>query len=263
MTNINSNYIKKTFGVSSKVFFDALKLSPVTRGNNLGAISELMIKKKLEGMNYEVKRIKEKWKGEKPLNHHGDFYIRKKRTKNWFVLESKGLKSNAEDWLYHLDNYSSLKRFLKKHIDKIKPYKKDEVTKLIDKLFPGFENDNSKYELDDIMKKIKVLVTHFVSQKSTKIGREIATARKDEFHMVSVDLFLRTGKHEFIFADPKKLKTSKKHKKHLQQNYLLDILIKRKSVEIDVPWSFDFNMVFRTLTKPIKKRDLKIDERSI
>jgi hypothetical protein len=83
-----------------------------------GSITELLLKKKLEDEGYEVRRIREKWEGKKHLNHHGDFYF-KSRTKNhWFVLEAKGVKSNAEKW-HKLYNYNNLKNFLYAHSDKI------------------------------------------------------------------------------------------------------------------------------------------------
>ncbi len=78
----------------------------------------MLLKKKIEDEGFEVKRIREKWEGRKHPNHHGDFYFRVPGDKKWFVLESKGVKSNSEKW-HKLYNYERLKRFLIAHSDKI------------------------------------------------------------------------------------------------------------------------------------------------
>ena len=97
-------FVFKTFKTTLEVFLAALKMSPNAQGYVNGSVTELLLKQHLESLDYEVKRIREKWEGRKHTNHHGDFYFRKKGTKDWFVLESKGVKSNTEDWnkLYNL-----------------------------------------------------------------------------------------------------------------------------------------------------------------
>jgi len=91
-----SSYIRETFDVNLDVFINALRLSPSAQGYIIGAISEFLLKEKLEVLGYEVKRVKEKWDRPKPLNHHGDLYVRKNNSDSWFVVESKGVKSNSE-----------------------------------------------------------------------------------------------------------------------------------------------------------------------
>ena len=97
-------FVLKTFKTTLEVFLAALKMSPNAQGYVNGSVTELLLKQHLENLDYEVKRIREKWEGKKHTNHHGDFYFRKNGTINWFVLESKGVKSNTEDWnkLYNL-----------------------------------------------------------------------------------------------------------------------------------------------------------------
>lgn len=97
-------FVRKTFKTTLEVFLAALKMSPNAQGYVNGSVTELLLKQHLESLNYEVKRIREKWEGRKHSNHHGDFYFRKNSTTDWFVLESKGVKSNTEDWnkLYNL-----------------------------------------------------------------------------------------------------------------------------------------------------------------
>jgi hypothetical protein len=98
------NFVTKTFKTTLDIFLEAIRLSPNAQGYVNGSITELLLKRHIENMGYEVKRIREKWEGKKHANHHGDFYFRKNGSVNWFVLESKGVKSNTEDWnkLYNL-----------------------------------------------------------------------------------------------------------------------------------------------------------------
>jgi len=117
------SFVTKTFKTTIEIFLEALRMSPNAQGYVSGSISELLLKKELENKyGFEVKRIREKWEGKKHLNHHGDFYF--KANNNWFVLESKGVKSNSEKW-HKLYNYNNLKNFLYSHSNKIKWINKD------------------------------------------------------------------------------------------------------------------------------------------
>lgn len=100
-----------------EVFLEALKFSPNAQGYVSGSITELLLKRYLESLGFVVKRIREKWEGQKHANHHGDFYF-KDENGFWFVLESKGVKSNSEKW-HKLYNYENLKSFLFSHKDKV------------------------------------------------------------------------------------------------------------------------------------------------
>ena len=93
-------------------------MSPNAQGYVLGSVTELLLKKKIEDEGYEVKRIREKWEGRKHPNHRGDFYFKARDGKKWFVLESKGVKSNSEEW-HKLFNYDRLKKFMNNHAEKI------------------------------------------------------------------------------------------------------------------------------------------------
>lgn len=104
-------FVTKTFKTTVEIFLEALKMSPNAQGYVNGSITELLLKQHLESLDYEVKRIKEKWEGKKHPNHHGDFYFRKNETTEWYVLESKGVKSNTEDW-NKLYNLPKLKKIL-------------------------------------------------------------------------------------------------------------------------------------------------------
>ena len=108
------NYINEKFRIDEETFLEALKMSPNAQGYVIGAITELLLRRHLEDLGYEVKRIKEKWEGDKHPNHKGDLYFKRNETDHWFVLESKGVKSNTEDW-NKLYNSNSLKNFLINH----------------------------------------------------------------------------------------------------------------------------------------------------
>lgn len=107
-------FVRKTFKTTVRVFLDALKLSPNAQGYVRGSVSELLLKEKLEAAGYEVERVREKWEGPKHRNHHGDFYVRRNPQSSWFVIESKGVKSNSEKW-HKLYNYEQLRKFLFQH----------------------------------------------------------------------------------------------------------------------------------------------------
>lgn len=92
-------YVNSEFGVDPDIFLNAMIMSPGSTGAIAGAISEILLKKHLEEKDFEVVRIKEKPAGSynsKEEDARGDFYIRKNGTNDWYVVESKGLKTNAE-----------------------------------------------------------------------------------------------------------------------------------------------------------------------
>jgi hypothetical protein len=95
-----TKFVKEVFKTNLEIFFESLRLSPNAQGYVSGSISELLLKKELETTyGLEVKRIREKWEGKKHRNHHGDFYFRKPNTA-WYVMESKGVKSNSEKYAF-------------------------------------------------------------------------------------------------------------------------------------------------------------------
>jgi len=152
MTNIVerlTTFIQKVFKTSLEIFLEALKLSPNAQGYVLGSVTELLLKKKLQGVGFEVNRIREKWEGRKHPNHHGDFYISAPKDSKWFVLESKGVKSNSEKW-HKLYNYERLKRFMSSHSEKINWIDQNEkiepqVQAWIEKHLPKLSNEYSEY----------------------------------------------------------------------------------------------------------------------
>jgi hypothetical protein len=301
-------FVAKVFKTTLEVFLEALKLSPNAQGYVSGSVTELLLKNHLTSLGFQVLRIREKWEGRKHPNHHGDFYFKDKQD-NWYVLESKGVKSNSEKW-HKLYNYINLKRFMFDHSDKINWLDRDlEFEPQIDnwlqinlpKFFNEYEEILYDYEeiikysppkketlksiailklknysrdeisrminerLEYVMKKIKVLETHFVSGTGGQSGRTQATPRKDEFNILSIDIFLRYNEHKFLFANPLNLESSSADADHLQQNYIMGFVFNNCELSIADEWEEDFNLIIDTLNKKyaINQSDMQIDNRNI
>ncbi len=307
-------FISNVFKTNLEVFFEALKLSPNAQGYVSGSITELLLKRRLEELGFEVKRIREKWEGRKHPQHHGDFYLRKTSADAWFVLESKGVKSNSEKW-HKLYNYTNLKRFLIGHADKITwidqgANVETQITSWISAHLPKFQseyadnlyefeevrdyqssvtrrvtekgtaiaalrgltrdeiNDRIKKRLLYVMSEVRVLETHFVSGTSGAGERTQATPSKDEFHILSVDIFLRYTQHKFLFANPKLLESSGSDANHLQQNYIMGFVFSDSEgplLSLTEDWSEDFNEVYSTLKKEegVDERHMQVDNRNV
>lgn len=169
-------FVQRVFKTNLEIFLEALKFSPNAQGYVSGSITELLLKKKLEEeYGFEVKRIREKWEGKKHPNHHGDFYFTKPGTGYWYVLESKGVKSNSEKW-HRLYNYGNLKSFLVTHADKVPWINRQrdierQVTEWIDTNLPKFRGEYSSnlYEYDEVQK--------YRPKRETDKARAIAALR--------------------------------------------------------------------------------------
>lgn len=172
-----SEIIQSNFGVSIENFIEVI-IDPTNagvRGSILGAISENLLKKYLVKNNFKTFRIVEKPKGgfdKKNNEARGDFYIKhnKEKEDKWLVVESKGLKSNAEKHAHNFYDKEKCFLWLKKKI--VKKNKKDIFEKGLqsylkakdkwlernpNKKFPNFGwNKNSPgpevYNLDNIFK---------------------------------------------------------------------------------------------------------------
>jgi len=151
-----TRFVQQVFKTTVEIFLEALKLSPNAQGYVLGSITELLLKEKVEVLGFEVQRIREKWEGRKHPQHHGDFYFRGPDRPHWFVLESKGVKSNSEKW-HKLYNLESLKRFLITHSDKIRWVKQEndvepQITAWIHDNLPRFLNEYAPrlYEYEEV-----------------------------------------------------------------------------------------------------------------
>lgn len=99
---------------------------------------------------------------------------------------------------------------------------------------------------------IIILETHEPDDRISPItGLEQACPLVYDFNVMAIDLFLRTGKHEFVFASSNDLSHSPTSPDHLYQNYTIDILIKgiKPDVNISPPWYKDIRRCIKN-TKP-------------
>ncbi|HDR91402.1 MAG TPA: hypothetical protein ENN75_04035, partial [candidate division Zixibacteria bacterium] len=171
-----TNFVQRVFKTTLEIFLEALRHSPNAQGYVSGSITELLLKKKLEEeYGFEVKRIREKWEGRKQSRHHGDFYFRKPDSDLWYVIESKGVKSNSEKW-HKLYNFDNLKNFLIIHARKI-PWldrRRSDEQQVADWIYanlPMFRDEYSSnlYEYEEVQK--------YKSKRETDKTRAIAALR--------------------------------------------------------------------------------------
>lgn len=157
-----TRFVQRVFKTNLEIFLEALKLSPNAQGYVSGSVTELLLKKKIEEeYGLVVKRIREKWEGKKHPNHHGDFYFRKPPAGPWYVMESKGVKSNSEDW-HKLYNREILKLFLITNADKIPWVDRDkdiepQIVDWINATLPKFQHEyaSNLYKYDEIQEYLK------------------------------------------------------------------------------------------------------------
>ena len=119
---------------------------------------------------------------------------------------------------------------------------KDETGLL--KWINSLPNELFKKENVDIGKgSISILMTHMPSTRISSSGIKSTGPLKGEFGILAVDLFYRTGKHEFVFSSSNDLSHQPGSPEHLSQNYTIDIMpfgLKTKPV-IQFPWYKDIN----------------------
>lgn len=244
------------FGVKAETLQEALLRSPSARGYILGAISELMLKHHLEALGFKVLRIKEKWEGKKL--HHGDYYVSLDET-NWFVVESKGLKSNSEKWAGTSG---------KSYFERLSTSKRVNPETSWFKALPGESVNLIRSEPNQ--SEFRLCQTHMPNGRTvnekTENGRSQASPRADEFHLLAVDMFSKTGVHEFVFAVSDELERSKKDKNHLLQNYFITLVPPtslRPILPLATPWTTDVHALWSRLKKPVLGQDMQIDERAL
>jgi len=85
----------------------------------------------------------------------------------------------------------------------------------------------------------KILQTHEPSDRTDDdTGIKQAAPLVSDFSMMAVDLFQRTGKHEFVFMNPNCISHSPTSPNHLYQNYIIDVIIPGVKDELNIkhPW---------------------------
>lgn len=309
-------FIKDKFGIDENTFLEILQHSQGAEGYFFGALGEQLFKQYAESKGYEVFRIKEKPDGgydSKSDDARGDFYIRKKgSTKDeWYVIECKSVKSNAEKRA-NLTKKSSCLTLLSKHSVSREQHIKSIYTsgynnylkakelfekKNPSKNFPKFKwsKTNPGSGIPDLSKiwktksaitnwlngfddnlfsedaywnlkaPIRLIQTHMPSSRTDKLGIKSTGPLVSEFNILCLDLFLRTGKHEFVFVNSQDLNPQAKSPNHLQQNYTIDILVEKdgfKRHPLQAPWFDDLDIcIAKTKPKPRKIDNSQLDYR--
>ena len=113
---------------------------------------------------------------------------------------------------------------------------------------------------------IRLLQTHMPSTRIDSITNIKSTGPLvSEFNILCVDLFLKTGKHEFVFVNATQLNHQAKSPNHLQQNYTIDILTKKdgfKRHKLLEPWYNNIeDCIKKTSPKPRKLDKSQLDGR--
>ena len=128
----------------------------------------------------------------------------------------------------------------------------------LDDLYTFVENANPQSLTEKFFRErmglYLILQTH---QPSTRVdeqtGIDQAAPIKTDFSIMAVDLFQRTGKHEFVFMNPKDISHSPSSPNHLYQNYIIDIIIPgvKDDLIISPPWYWSINECISS-TNPTK-----------
>lgn len=109
------------------------------------------------------------------------------------------------------------------------------------KLFVNQADEKLLYETAFRDKKAlyKILQTHEPSDRTDlQTGIHQAAPLVSDFSMMAVDLFQRTGKHEFVFMNPDAISHSPTSPNHLYQNYIIDVIVPGVKDELCIshPW---------------------------
>jgi len=79
-----------------------------------------------------------------------------------------------------------------------------------------------------------------------------------------VDMYTKTGKHDFVFAVSDELARSKKDNNHLLQNYFITLVMPSTLsplLPLASPWTTDLSSLFPRLKKPINVAQMQVDQR--
>jgi len=140
---------------------------------------------------------------------------------------------------------------------------KDDIKKWLDRFPANDFNENAYWDLNA---PIRLLQTHMPSTRIDPITKIKSTGPLvSEFNILCVDLFLKTGKHEFVFVNSTQLNHQGKSPNHLQQNYTIDILTKKdgyKRHKLLEPWFDNIDTcIKKTKPKPRKLDKSQLDGR--
>jgi len=111
----------------------------------------------------------------------------------------------------------------------------------------------------DLKSPIRLLQTHMPSSRTDPKTKIKSTGPLVfEFNILCVDLYLKTGEHNFVFANSEQLNHQAKSPNHLQQNYTIDILVAKdgfKRHRLLEPWYDDFEKCIKQTQPKFRKLD--------
>lgn len=113
---------------------------------------------------------------------------------------------------------------------------------------------------------IRLIQTHMPSNRKDYVLNIKSTGPLvDDFSILCVDLFRRTGKHDLVFANSKDLPPQAGAPNRLQQNYYIDILVQKDDFtrhNLLTPWYDDLDECIRKTKPKLRKIDkTQIDNR--
>lgn len=133
---------------------------------------------------------------------------------------------------------------------------KDEIKNWLDTFNESDFNEDAYW---DLKAPIRLLQTHMPSTRVDIVTKIKSTGPLvSEFNILCVDLFLKTGKHEFAFVNSTELNHQGKSPNHLQQNYTIDILTAKdnfKRHKLLKPWYEDLNLCIEETKPKYRKLD--------
>jgi len=174
-----------------------------------------------------------------------------------FNSEYQTMLYEYEEVQKYLQNMPKRETNKSRAIHKLQNYSRDKIGEMIAE------------RLHYIRSKIGVLETHFVSGTSGRNERTQATPRKDEFHVIAVDIFLRYPEHHFLFANPQLLDSSNDDTAHLKQNYIMGFVFIENDgtpeLHLSDEWFERFEDVVVSLDQKtaVNPLDKQIDNRSV
>lgn len=107
----------------------------------------------------------------------------------------------------------------------------------------------------DLKAPIRLIQTHMPSTRVDELGIKSTGPLVTEFNILCMDIFIRTGKHEFVFVNSQSLNPQSAAPNHLQQNYNIDVLVAKdgfKRHATQRPWYDDIEQLIRE-TKPVPR----------
>lgn len=139
---------------------------------------------------------------------------------------------------------------------------KKEITEWINSFPDSYFTSEAFYTLKA---PIRLIQTHMPSTRTDELGIKSTGPLVTEFNILCMDLFLRTGKHELVFANSQDLNHQAGAPNHLQQNYNIDILVAKDKFarhKLLKPWYDDLDLCIKE-TKPIPRKmdDTQLDRR--